>query len=337
MTALNEYERLECTGLWKESFTSQRQEVLILFGENSLILRNSAGMAVSHWSLPAIQRINKLEHPALYRPGKESVETLEIDDRIMIDAISKITKIIDQRRPKHGKIRMYILVSIIIFLLTFSIIWIPQRLVEHTLAVTLETNKLALGRSLLKEISKLSGTPCKSKLGDAALINLKKRLLGESNHTLVIVPDSRKKVFSLPGNIHVIDKTVLEDHDTPEVAAGYIYSAIARTENSQPFESFIRTARTSTILRFLITSKIKDDVLQKYAEKMLIHPNLKVKYPYLLKKFQNKIVSTKPFAYAIDVTGDTTSLLIDGDPYLGKSPPLLIPDSMWLSLQKICE
>jgi hypothetical protein len=255
----------------------------------------------------------------------------------MIDAISKVTNIIDKRRPRHGKIRMYISISILIFLLTLSIIWIPQRLVEHTLAVTLETNKLALGKSLLKEVSKLSGKPCNSKLGDTALANLQKRLLGETNQLLVIIPDSRKKIFSLPGNIHVIDKTVLEDHDTPEVAAGYIYSAIALTENSQPFESFVKTLGSITILRYLITNKINNEILQKYAEKMLVNPNMKIEYSNLLKKFQNKLVSTVPFAYAVDVTGETTSELINGDPYLGKSPPLLIPDSMWLSLQSICE
>ena len=49
MTALKEYERLECTGLWKESNTSQRKEVLVLFGDNSLVLRDTKGVVVSHW------------------------------------------------------------------------------------------------------------------------------------------------------------------------------------------------------------------------------------------------------------------------------------------------
>ena len=255
----------------------------------------------------------------------------------MIEAISKINCIIDKRRPKHGKIRMYILVSILIFLLTLGIFWLPQKLVEHTLAVTLETSKLSLGKSLLREITKLSGTPCTSKLGDVALLKLNERLLGESNHTLLIIPDSRKKILSLPGNIHLIDKTVLEDHDTPEVAAGYIYSAITRIEDNDPFQIFIKTARTGTIIRFLLTGKIRNEVLQKYSERLLIQPNLKVDDTNLLNKFKHKLVSTGPFAYAVDVTGETTSELISGDPYLGKSPPLLIPDSMWLSLQRICE
>ena len=41
MTALKEYERLECTGLWKENIDSQRREVLVSFGDNSLILRDT--------------------------------------------------------------------------------------------------------------------------------------------------------------------------------------------------------------------------------------------------------------------------------------------------------
>ena len=42
MTALKEYERLECTGLWKENIDSQRREVLVSFGDNSLIFTNTS-------------------------------------------------------------------------------------------------------------------------------------------------------------------------------------------------------------------------------------------------------------------------------------------------------
>ena len=92
MTALKEYERLECTGLWKETSDSQRREVLVSFGENSLILRDTTETALSHWSLPAIQRINEEKLPAVYKPGPDALETLEIDDETMIEAIGKSSK-----------------------------------------------------------------------------------------------------------------------------------------------------------------------------------------------------------------------------------------------------
>lgn len=337
MTALKEYERLECTGLWKESNTSQRKEVLVLFGDNSLVLRDTKGVVVSHWSLPAVQRINAGKQPALYKPGQDSLETLEIDDNLVIRAISKITNVIEKRRPHHGRIRLYLLLTTFSLIFISSIIWLPEKLRQHTIATTLDINKKEIGQLMVKKISNLTGTPCSTGLGNAALVKLKERLIGSMDHTFLIIPNSSKKVLSLPGNIHLIDKTVVEDYDTPEVAAGFIFSALERVKKDNPFEKLIREAHTSTIIRFLATGKMTDNFLQNYSAKTLVNANRNLDYQNLLELFRNAKVSTSPYSYAIDITGETTSELITGDPYIQKTAPLLISDTMWLSLQSICE
>jgi len=43
MTALEKYERLEATGLWRETTESQSIEVLVTFGNASLILSDFTG------------------------------------------------------------------------------------------------------------------------------------------------------------------------------------------------------------------------------------------------------------------------------------------------------
>ena len=69
MTALKKYQRLECSGLWRETPQDQRREVLVRFGDATLVLSDpKSGEAVSHWSLPAIERINQGAGAAGLRP-----------------------------------------------------------------------------------------------------------------------------------------------------------------------------------------------------------------------------------------------------------------------------
>lgn len=85
MTALKQYERLESIGLWRDDPEAQRREVLVRFGEATLVLSDPRSeVALSHWSLPAVERRNPGVLPALYAPGDDALETLEIDDTDMI-------------------------------------------------------------------------------------------------------------------------------------------------------------------------------------------------------------------------------------------------------------
>ena len=103
MTALEQYDRLEATGLWRETKTSQNIEVLVSFGNASLILSDFTGNPLTHWSLPAVTRLNKGKTPAIYSPNSYGIETLEIDDETMVIAIEQVRKTIKSRRPRKGK------------------------------------------------------------------------------------------------------------------------------------------------------------------------------------------------------------------------------------------
>ena len=91
MTALKKYQKLECSGLWRESAVGQRREVIANLGETSLILADpKRDTALAHWSLPAVKRLNPGEMPALFAPGPSDGETLEIDDHDMIAALETV-------------------------------------------------------------------------------------------------------------------------------------------------------------------------------------------------------------------------------------------------------
>ena len=338
MTALKEYQRLEATGLWKESSESQRKEVLVLFGENSLILYDKTDMPLSHWSLAALKRANPGEFPAIFKPTPTDPESLEIDDKTMINAIEKVGHIISKRSPKKGRLRTYIFLSIITTLGFLGVFWLPQALINHSLSVIPESKKVAIGLSLFKKVSALTGNACSTEEGNESLISLQNRVFGDIYHKIFIVPNSPKKILTLPGNILLVDRTVMEDFEAPEVAAGYLLMSQELVEKEDPFLFLINSSGLRVLFRLLTKGEISDSFLTRHAEKILTRSHREITYSGLIKRFKNSNIATSPFAYALDVTGETTLELIEGDSKIssGNSHPI-ITDSAWVSLQAICQ
>ncbi len=56
----------------------------------------------------------------------------------------------------------------------------------------------------------------------------------------------------------------------------------------------------------------------------------------LLARFNDERLHRTPYAEALDITGETTLALIEGDPMAGQDTDPLINDSDWLRLQNIC-
>lgn len=135
MTALKKYQKLECTGLWRSAPDAQRREVVVNFGEASLTMSDPATeLALSHWSLPAVERLNPGEQPALYAPGEDSDETLEIEDGDMIAALGTVREALGSTRPRPGRLRGSVLGGLAVVLLCLGIFWLPGALVDHTAA-----------------------------------------------------------------------------------------------------------------------------------------------------------------------------------------------------------
>ena len=91
MTALEKYSKLEGIGLWVGSAEDQRREVVVSFGDATLVISDSRSQQVlSHWSLPAVTRLNPGKRPALFSPDGDPEEVLELDDAWLIDALKEL-------------------------------------------------------------------------------------------------------------------------------------------------------------------------------------------------------------------------------------------------------
>lgn len=338
MTALTQYERIEATGLWRPGAEAQRVEVIVSIGDATLTISDKADRALSHWSLAAVHRLNAGKRPALFAPSDdpEEAENLEIDDDVMIDAIEKVRKTLLKRRPRQGRLRSGITLSLLAGLTIGAVTWLPDALTRQTLAVLPDVTRQDVGNELLTRIRRISGTPCDSPLGQAALRRLSTRILGDDAPRVVVLSSGVGTASHLPGQTVLLNRALVEEYEEPDVAAGFILAEHLRAKAHDPMLDLLDHAGLIATVRMLTTGTISGEVLDSYAETLFTDPAPSLDPAALLDLFAASRVRATPYAYALDQSGETTLALIEADPIPVSDAQPLIPDSAWVSLQGIC-
>lgn len=336
MTALKQYEKLEAPGLWRENTASQRREVYVSFGDTSLVVRNHKEEVLSHWSLPAVHRLNPGQKPAIYSPNPEARETLEIEDSVMIAAIEEVRAAIDRRRPHPGRLRFGILVAISIVIILLAIFWLPGALERHTVRVVPFETRQQIGKQVLEHITRLTGKACTTQLGSRALARLETRLLSNPRAQIIVLGDGIAKSAHLPGGYILLNKVLVEDHELAEVAAGYVLLEQLRADTHDPLARMLQLVGGIETFRLLTTGRLSDQVLRDYAEVVLTATPAMAENATLISRFETAGFASSPLAYAIDLSGETTLTLIEADPFGNRPYAPLLSDSDWVSLQAIC-
>jgi len=344
MTALKQYDKLESTGLWRASQPSQwdggsqpqRREVYVTFGDTSLMIRNKAGDPVSHWSLPAVERLNPGQMPALFAPSGTTTETLEIEDETMVAAIEKVRVAIERRRPHPGRLRIGILITITTIIAGLAIFWLPGALERQAVRIVPYEKRQEIGRALLADITQLSGKPCTTRLGAVARDKLAARMFDGRKGTLVILPQGIAKSAILPGRIVLLNRMLVEDFEGPEVAAGYIAIELVDANERDPLARMLDSLGGLTSFRLLTTGNVTPNDIRAYARTVLTRQSPMPDTTRLLAKIASLGFASSPLAYEIDISGETTLPLIEADPYQNKPYPALLSDNDWISLQAIC-
>ena len=334
MTALKDYVRLETSGLWRASPDAQLKEVWVSFGDATLVISDSTGKPLSHWSLAAVSRLNKTA-PALFAPDNEAAETLEIEDEHMILAIAKVQKAIQKARPKPGLVRWGVLGATTLAIAWLIFFWLPNAMINQAVAVVPDVKRQEIGAELLTRTARIAGQPCADPFGTVALNRLQSAVA--PGETLHIMREGLSTTAALPGGHILIGRPVIEDHDDPSVAAGYVVAEMTRARLNDPLRRILEASGPFAAFRLLTTGDLPPETLDAFAETVLIEDAVPVPAEALLFAFRELKVPSRPYAYAEDVTGEATFELIEADPYEGVEPVAHLSDGEWLSLQSICE
>ena len=210
----------------------------------------------------------------------------------------------------------------------------PSALREHTMRVLPEVKQSEIGANLLQRIGRVGGAPCEATGTDAALQNLARRT---DTHRVVILPGGIRESLFLPGGTVVLNRTLIEDFEEPDVAAGYILAERARNSTSPILRDVLKTAGLRGTATLLTTGDLPDAALDAYAEQALASARTAPAHDTLLEYFTKAELSSAPYAYAVDISGETTLQLIEADPMINKDVRPVMPDADWIRLQAICE
>ena len=335
MTALKKYARLEATGLWRANPDDQRREVIVSIGDATLVISDLKDQALAHWSLAAVERANPGELPAVFHPDGDPSETVELpeNEHEMVEAIETLRRAIEKSRAKPGRLRWMGMVISVLLVAWLAFFWLPGALQDHTLSVVPKVKRDAIGAALLKRIERVSGPACADTGGLAALALLSSRLQAGA---LAVLPEMTQESLHLPGNLIVLDRSVIEDFEEPDVVAGYILTELTRRDASDPLRDLLQVVGLRENFRLLTTGEISPTALDAYAEHLMTTSATAPDLAAQLARFENAALRSTPYAYARDITGETTLALIEGDPMNGKLTEPLISDANWLRIQAIC-
>ncbi len=345
MTALRKYDRLETTGLWRAAPDAQLREVVVGLRDATVVLSDpKTEMPLSAWSLPALLRLNPGKTPALFTPGDDAAETLELQDPEMIAALETVRREMLRRRPRSGRLRGVMLGGSTAALVVLALFWLPERLTRYTGSVLPYATRAALGDLVLADLYRLTGSACDSKPGVAAALTLGLRVNPDLPPFVVVVREGLVAPLHLPGGVVVLPASLLELIDGPEAVAGYVLAETLRARAADPVIGLLHHAGLGATIRLLTTGAMQPASVAGYAEVLLRQtttappnpPTPAIPDADLLASFTAADLSTSPYAFAVDPTGKTTLPLIEADPFLGGSPRPILSDGDWLNLQAIC-
>lgn len=336
MTALTEYQRLESAGVFRASAQEQRRDVFVSVGDATLVIYDAGDRPLAHWSLPALERVNPGRMPALYRPGPDAPEELEIADGLMVEAIERVRTVIDRRRPRRGRLRLLLLGSGLAAVLALTVFWLPDALIAHTAGVVPQVKRAEIGERLLAQIRRVAGRPCSTAAGTRALARLYARVLDDRPGRIVVLADGIAEAAHLPGGLILLNRALVEDFEDPDAAAGYVLAESLRAVQTDPMLGLLQEAGPFVSFRMLTTGDLPEAILEGHAETRLTAPPAPLPDEALLDAFRAARLASSPYAYARDISGETTLALIEADPARGGDTEPALPDGAWVSLQGIC-
>ena len=333
MTALDQYERLESDGLWREKAGAQRRDVLVSFGHATLVISDSADRPLTHWSLPAVTRLNEGERPALFSPAPDAEETLEIADDIMIDAIEKVRRGLLDARSTSGRLRFAISASFAVLVVGLAVFWFPNALREQTLAVVPQSKRAEMGAVILGHLQSTLGQRCTSPRGQQALAAMSDRLFNSTEQAqIVVLPEGLEEAVTLPGNIIVLDKSRVEEAETPEAVAGYALAAFLDASEKDALGPIIDQAGLQPTLQLLTTGDLPPESLEAYAISLADSPQLIELRASIIDGFKSRNVDIAPLFVDLESRGR----LVPNQSEETNNAPIL-SDSQWIALNGICD
>ncbi|MFA5538930.1 MAG: hypothetical protein WDA23_06970, partial [Gemmobacter sp.] len=126
-----------------------------------------------------------------------------------------------------------------------------------------------------------------------------------------------------------LDRALVEQYDSPAVAAGHALAERLRAEAADPLVGLLRAAGLRATFRLLTTGDLPEGALRGYGEQLLARPPAPVDQAALQTRLGVLGLPAAPYAQSVGAA------LPAGDGGGGANAEIL-PDADWIGLQGIC-
>lgn len=272
MTALKKYERLESLGLWRAHLTSEPREVIVSFGNATLVMTDLHERPLQHWSLVGMQIIGEDEAGVVYSMTDDGDESLVIRDAVMNKAIAEVARgtvqVAPKSRDQRGNGAGWIWIVIFALLLLGLGAGVP--LGARALATRMMPPEQAqeVGQRMALLLMEGRGAPCRSTAGTRVLDGLAERIDPDSNARVRVLALGAAPVAAMPGHTILLDRTAIETAASADEVAGLVALGLA----AEPIARFFEASGPLAGFRYISSGRIADASLHRAANAALALP-----------------------------------------------------------------
>ncbi len=267
MTAIDKYTRLEALGQWRESPELPPLEVVVSFGNATLVLSDLDENPLCHWAMAATSRLTLDGANAVYTPDTEGYETLEIGDAEMVEAIAQVSRAaitIKRRTPWLRRVFLTIL------LVTVGAIFYvaPSMLQGQAVRMTGPESARKLGTDM---VATLNADICRQPRADTVRELFQSRIFPDGR-ALLLIARNQPHASVFPGGVVVVGSDALQAMQTPDELAVLTTTLFMQSEIklAQLFES----SSPRELFEYITSGKLSGERLAKAAQNSTDLPEL---------------------------------------------------------------
>lgn len=340
MKKLSDFERLEDTGVWRESMNDPGHSVIVQLSEFELIIINKENEPLARWTLDAVRHLNPGTVPAIFSPDEQADETIEISDPFVIDILSH------QLNPKQNQPededddskeqfdvkRRLIFGTLVITSFLLSIFLFSGQITAGFTRLIPASEQLEIGEITFGHLVEQVGERCKTFAGNRALSKLANKLFGMAAPTIRIVRSDIYLVTYLPGEILVLSDTVFNNQEQLSIIAGNMFNTKLLAVNSNPIERLLQESGLWRATLYILRRNPDDLRIEDFASSIQVKINDEVDDQAILELFRNAGLPSWDYAISIGSTGQ----LLTNSPSVGISSQRIVGDHEWKAIKNIC-
>lgn len=344
LTALDKYIRLEAAGRWREAPGDAWREVLVSFGNATLVLSSFDEEPLTHWSLAATERIVHEEGLAVYAPDAGTDEVLEVRDADMIEAIAEVSQIARVRprtAPRPRRLRKLVFPAVVIVALVVAAVLGPDALRARAYAlVTAEQAEVISNRIR----TALNLPVCATPEGRRSMRRLIQRVAPSARAEVVVwdnAPSSQPNAsvppaVTLPDGSVLLSRRLVERTSTAETVAGWLALATAGGRGASALKGWTDGMDPFAALRFLTSGTVNRTDITRMARltREVSHAPAPESITTALAALAAAGIDPQPLLR--DLATRFPDLALPQVP-AGETTPALPRDADWVALQNICD